>query len=1107
MASVPEAKSESAVAEPRPVLEALTNNDNTTRLQAESRLTKLLDEAPDSTLLGLIAFIGSSLNYPVRLLAAVLLARYARSGKKSRFIRWNNIDPGHWRRIKSSILELLQTEDDPKLLRHVGRAICGLVSLFDDNNQDWPELYRFLGDSMADSTNIVAACTLHIIGYVYVPQTGRDWDNSILPALDQAFLRKDSSEVIMGGCIAVCKIASAIPTDEVKPLVKYTMKIVETIRNLREQGEQQQLEKLLVYVGLAAESEPSIFKKCFPELTAELLAVMDDNEIGHQDATLRRASMEIYISIVENLPELARKHKKDLTKVCKAIFAYMVSIDSAVDPQWLAPEEGYNTDEDNDLDDPVNFCAQNFDRLLTAIDGEFMLARMEKIFKLAIASDDWRYHNAGLYAIGQIGEYCEGVERVRPLIPTLVKELSHPHPKVRFAALYCIGLLVDYMHPEFQNEFGKTIVPAMLIAIKDPVPRVQGHVSAALTNFFENAEPEAAIDVTPQLVPILAQQIRDGISVVKESAVTCLATIASYGKETFIPFCDLTVTLLFDTLRTCESPARRGLIGLGIECLTMMLTAVGRRGFGKFTGHLVTYMAELHNSPVIAHEGLRSYLLIGWKRVGQALEEDVGGYLEKAMPPLLLCTKKILETEMEKPKPEKEEEESENEDEDKKNKINEEMLQALAAIRSFAQSAEGKYAPFAERTQEVAALVLWRPTSDNEPIAAMKAEVTQILAALLKCYKKSGSDANKLHKTANDFIGYFLLAHDEYSADTEDKSKVIGAMVGVITTLNEPFMESGRLVPLFKQVLFYITQSTQRMNEAMTLGENSEGSGSDGNSDDTDDDKENGKSSQDEVETESVYQRLLCELLVEIFRTHPTESAGSVGMFVPAGVPLGSVADEAHLVMALHVSGGLLQHLGNKLLGNTIWLQLSSLALANCSKPNPLVRRWACTAVGGLAAADREVFQRVYVKALIGLAAALEAKSTKSDDPLAQKARDAGMIATERILRLQKDVIAFDDIWAKWLKYMPPKSRKKESAREAIEFVADTVAADAERAVGKDCGSLKEITRIFAKALTERKETEDHRMRDKIARAVQVLRVHPTIGLEFKKTAEVSTLV
>jgi hypothetical protein len=48
------------------------------------------------------------------------------------------------------------------------------------------------------------------------------------------------------------------------------------------------------------------------------------------------------------------------------------------------------------------------------------------------------------------------------------------------------------MSEEFQENFHETVLPALVVALDDPVARVQAHACAALTNFLEGTSEEIA---------------------------------------------------------------------------------------------------------------------------------------------------------------------------------------------------------------------------------------------------------------------------------------------------------------------------------------------------------------------------------------------------------------------------------------------------------------------------------------------------------------------------------------------------------------------------------------------------------------------------------------
>lgn len=52
---------------------------------------------------------------------------------------------------------------------------------------------------------------------------------------------------------------------------------------------------------------------------------------------------------------------------------------------------------------------------------------------------DWRYKNAGLMAFSQVGEYIDDISKIGAMVPIVVQHLEHPNPRIRYAALHCIG--------------------------------------------------------------------------------------------------------------------------------------------------------------------------------------------------------------------------------------------------------------------------------------------------------------------------------------------------------------------------------------------------------------------------------------------------------------------------------------------------------------------------------------------------------------------------------------------------------------------------------------------------------------------------------------------
>lgn len=226
----------------------------------------------------------------------------------------------------------------------------------------------------------------------------------------------------------------------------------------------------------------------------------------------------------------------------------MISIDSDIEQSWLSPSEGWTQEGDED-EDFVAFGKTCVDRMISSVGDAIMLPLIGTLVMNTISNDsDWRFKNASLMAFSQIGEYVDEPKKIEQMIPVIVSHCTHANPKVRYAAFHAIGQIADDMQEKFQKEYSVQIVPVLINGIDDQVPRVVSHACAALTNFMEGYKTqmsETDIRLVTQKLMTLVQQ---GISLVKENAVTALATVVEQAKEGFIPFFNETVNVLVQAL-------------------------------------------------------------------------------------------------------------------------------------------------------------------------------------------------------------------------------------------------------------------------------------------------------------------------------------------------------------------------------------------------------------------------------------------------------------------------------------------------------------------------------------------------------------------------------
>jgi len=413
---------------------------------------------------------------------------------------------------------------------------------------------------------------------------------------------------------ATCNYLQICERQDAKPFKALLPQMTAVISQALAEDDEMVLEEALVEFNELAEVEPQFFKASFNDLYAGLKPICEKNDFTNN--SIRHQPLEFIITLIERTPTVV---KKDKTYAClkdllESIFKIMIDIDEDIEESWLRPKEGYTLEEDED-DTNVKFGTGCVDRLVSCIGDEIMLPLIGALVTNTIANDsDWRYKNAGIMAFSQVGEYVDEAEKITTMIPTLIQHLAHPNPKIRYASAHAIGQLADDMPNDFQKAFHSTVIPALVLALDDSVPRVQAHVCAALTNFFEHATKEITLPYCETICQKLFSLIENGMSMLKENAATTLATCAEKTEEAFVPYFNQTLQMLSKYLTEFSQPEYKQFRGQVIEAITIICAAVGDEPFRAVADDVIKVLLNIQNNQtqVDNKDAQRIYLLSSW---------------------------------------------------------------------------------------------------------------------------------------------------------------------------------------------------------------------------------------------------------------------------------------------------------------------------------------------------------------------------------------------------------------------------------------------------------------------------------------------------------------
>lgn len=305
-----------------------------------------------------------------------------------------------------------------------------------------------------------------------------------------------------------------------------------------------------------AEIEPKFFQPRFKDIFNNTMHIVVKADFANSQ--IRQQPVEFYVTCIERIPSIVKKDTELLKSMIQLIFRLMIDIDADIEDSWLKPKEGFKDNQDDGEEDNVNFGKGCIDKLISAVGDEICLPLLSQIVNETMTNDsDWRYKNAGLMAFSQVGEYVDDVKNVGAMVPIIIQHLQHPNPRIRYAALHCIGQVSDDMTEDFQETYGADVLPALVKTLDDPVPRVSAHCASAITNFMDGAAQELVQPFMGEISAKLGAMMKQGISIQKENSVTAFASTAVAIKENFDQHFNESLDLLLSCLNENPQPEYR----------------------------------------------------------------------------------------------------------------------------------------------------------------------------------------------------------------------------------------------------------------------------------------------------------------------------------------------------------------------------------------------------------------------------------------------------------------------------------------------------------------------------------------------------------------------
>ena len=511
--------------------ESLLDPSNEVRKAAEAAFHALRESEPALVCTQLVA--GLAHGPQVRQLCAVLLRRYLPA-------MGPQISREMWEAVKAGLLQALAAEPDAAQRRKLCDAVGRLgAEFYVDGN--WPELAQFISGACTAGEPAAHEAAITIVAHMAPAlvepdawaQHGGPLTGMLVAALDNFAQPAVQGAALSALATLLRNAAEASEANKGKDEVRKAKAVVASMAHVLGKmlgvlegavnaGEAGRMLGVVQDISDVAGAAPRLFKMLLPQVL-EGMAALATSPLA---ADVRVACAELLMTLAEGAPKMVAKLPQYGGRVLSVLVPMMVNLEGlqptsychfpyrrshhllpllqvnlnpdASDWEEAEPDDGLDADDEEDeADRESSYAKEGLDRLCEAMDGEAIVELLlPQLQGMLGPQASWQQRHASLVAIAQVAEH--GGPKLEPHLPALMNlaaaAASDAHPRLRWAAFYCAGLLCDQF-PALAEEQSEALVPLLLGGAADACPRVQAAACLAGVNLVE-AMPEAVAPPT-----------------------------------------------------------------------------------------------------------------------------------------------------------------------------------------------------------------------------------------------------------------------------------------------------------------------------------------------------------------------------------------------------------------------------------------------------------------------------------------------------------------------------------------------------------------------------------------------------------------------------------
>lgn len=522
------------------VLTSVLSPDNARRKQGEEYLETTKSEDPKKLMEDLYACMSHEQDN-IANLACVLFKKY--------FLEGEGVDKETLQVLEQNMFNLLNFSRNTLVLHAQGGVIVRVYAKLDDVKTLLMKIIEFSKHDDA-ATRELAMYMLEILVDVHIPAELAKENIQDFKAIFKQGLEDAEMAVKVASLKATSSFITSLDDGDVAlkladiiQLVLNTM--IEALKTNEDAGKSA-LESLIDM----ADFHPDLFKQYGSTLVSVISQIMLNKEF--EDGT-RSSSKEIILSLADKAPAVVRKIKEIKTEFYPALFQMITEVPYEDDlEEWANDHE----EEDVTRTDPHGVAREALVRFARIIGEKVTIEASSDLIKRAITDSDWRVRQAGYFYLGYIAESCKNIfsKNLEETMKMAASGVVDEHPRVQYAGLTCLGLMLAEQAPKAQKTFHGEIMPQLMaIMNSDALLKVKAQATSAAVNFvreliqvdedgIEDTEKEASAieEYTDDLLESCSKLFSEGLEhnypALQEEVLALISCIATLIEEKFAKY-------------------------------------------------------------------------------------------------------------------------------------------------------------------------------------------------------------------------------------------------------------------------------------------------------------------------------------------------------------------------------------------------------------------------------------------------------------------------------------------------------------------------------------------------------------------------------------------